>query len=250
MAELSADSTVRAVVVAAKGQSFSVGLDVKELGTVLAAGDRRVGSEGDGAERTTNADEHLSPAARVAATRRSVLRLQAAITAVADCPKPVVAAVHGHCIGGGMDLATACDIRLASADAIFSVRETRRAIVADLGVLQRLPRIVGAGHVAELAFTGKDVDARRAKEIGLVNEVYPDRDTLLHAAASLAQEIALLSPLAVQGTKSVLAANDGRTLAQALEYVATWNAGMLASEDLAEAVRAFLEKRPPRFTGT
>ena len=250
MAELSADPAVRAVVVAAKGQSFSVGLDVKELGTVLVAtDDRRVGSERDGADRTADAGAHLSPAARAAATRRSVLRLQAAITAVADCPKPVVAAVHGHCIGGGMDLATACDIRLASANAIFSIRETRMAIVADLGVLQRLPHIVGAGHVAELAFTGKDVDARRAKEIGLVNEVYADRDTLLDAAASLAQQIAMLSPLAVQGTKSVLAANDGRTLAQALEYVATWNAGMLASDDLGEAVRSFLEKRPPRFTG-
>lgn len=253
MEELSTDSAVRAVVVAARGPSFSVGLDVKELATVLATGRRRVGDEShgsDGGERAEGRSEHLSSAARAAATRRSVLRLQAAITAVADCPKPVIGAVHGHCIGGGMDLATACDIRLASADAVFSVRETRMAIVADLGVLQRLPRIVGAGHVAELALTGRDVDAWRAKEIGLVNEVYPDRSTLLHAAASLAREIALLSPLAVQGTKSVLAANDGRTLAQALEYVATWNAGMLASDDLAEAVRAFLEKRPPRFTGT
>jgi len=249
MAELSDDTTVRAVVVAARGKSFSVGLDVKELGATLAVGSRPAGSERGTVERSGGPGEPLSPAARAEATRRSVRRLQAAITAVADCPKPVVAAVHGHCIGGGMDLATACDIRLASSDAIFSVRETRMAIVADLGVLQRLPRIVGAGHVAELAFTGKDVDAWRAKEIGLVNEVYPDRDALLHAAASLAQEIAVLSPLAVQGTKSVLAANDGLTLAQALEYVATWNAGMLASEDLAEAVRAFLEKRPPRFTG-
>ena len=252
MTELSDDRAVRAIVVAARGPSFSVGLDVKELGAFLATDAGQVGGESGeraSAERTGGQGEPLSPAARAVATRRSVRRLQAAITAVADCPKPVVAAVHGHCIGGGMDLATACDIRLASSDAIFSVRETRMALVADLGVLQRLPRIVGAGHLAELAFTGKDIDARRAKEIGLVNEVYPDRDALLHAATSLEQEIAALSPLAVQGTKSVLAANDGLTLAQALEYVATWNAGMLASEDLAEAVHAFLDKRPPRFTG-
>ena len=240
MAELSNDAAVRAVVVAARGRDFSVGLDLHEMGGILA-GD----PSGDPANRAP-----ASPAARALSTRRSVLRMQAAVSAVADCPKPVVAAVHGHCIGGGMDLVTACDIRLACSDAIFSVRETRMAIVADLGVLQRLPRIVGAGHVAELALTGKDVDAERAREIGLVNEVHPDRDTLLHAAASLAREIAALSPLAVQGTKTVLAANDGRTLAQALEHVATWNASMLASDDLAEAVRAFLEKRPPRFTGT
>ena len=96
----------------------------------------------------------------------------ASITSVADCPKPVVAAVHGYCIGGGVDLITACDVRLASADAVFSVRETKVAIVADLGSLQRLPRIIGAGHVAELAFTGKDIDAARARAIGLVNDVY------------------------------------------------------------------------------
>ena len=244
MAELSNDAAVRAVVVAARGRDFSVGLDLHEMGGILA-GDPSGDPSGNPANRAP-----ASPAARALSTRRSVLRMQAAVSAVADCPKPVVAAVHGHCIGGGMDLVTACDIRLACSDAIFSVRETRMAIVADLGVLQRLPRIVGAGHVAELALTGKDVDAERAREIGLVNEVYPDRDTLLHAAASLAREIAALSPLAVQGTKTVLAANDGRTLAQALEHVATWNASMLASDDLAEAVRAFLEKRPPRFTGS
>lgn len=238
MAELSDDTSVRVVVIAARGRDFTIGLDLKEMGSALGGG----GGGGDGSTQT-------SPAARARATRRSVLRLQAAINAVADCPKPVLAAVHGYCIGGGMDLVTACDIRLASADARFSVRETRMAIVADLGTLQRLPRIVGAGHVAELAFTAKDIDAVRAKEIGLLNEVYADRDELLGAAASMGWEIAALSPLAVQGTKAVLAANDGRTVSQGLDYVATWNAGMLPSDDLSEAVAAFIEKRPPHFTG-
>ena len=256
-ATLSANSTVRAVVVAARGPDFSVGLDLKEMGGLLGGGGDtgsagstdRAGSAGS-TDRAGSADRApASPAARAAATRRSVRRLQGAITAVADCPKPVIAAIHGYCIGAGMDLVTACDVRLASADAVFSVRETRMAIVADLGSLQRLPRIIGAGHVAELALTGKDIDAGRAKEIGLVNEVYPDFGTVLAAATSMATDIAALSPLAVQGTKTVLAANEGRTIAQALDYVAAWNAGMLASDDLAEAVRAFLEKRPPRFTG-
>ena len=188
-------------------------------------------------------------AARGRAARTEVLRLQDAITAVARCPKPVIAAVHGYCIGGGVDLIAACDIRLASADAVFSVREAKMAIVADLGSLQRLPAIVGPGHLAELAYTGKDITAERAKEIGLVNDVAADADGVLKSARAMAAEIASNSPLAVQGTKAVLAANEGRTVAEGLDYVATWNAGMLASDDLTEAVTAFMEKRTPKFTG-
>jgi len=188
-------------------------------------------------------------AARARGARTEVLRLQDSISAVARCPKPVIAAVHGYCIGGGVDLIAACDIRLASADAVFSVREAKMAIVADLGSLQRLPAIISAGHVAELAFTGKDISAERAKEIGLVNDVAADAEGVLKAAGSLAAEIASNSPIAVQGTKAVLAANEGRTVAEGLDYVATWNAGMLASDDLTEAVAAFMEKRTPKFTG-
>ena len=188
-------------------------------------------------------------AARARGARTEVLRLQDSITSVARCPKPVVAAVHGYCIGGGVDLIAACDIRLASADALFSVREAKMAIVADLGSLQRLPAIVNAGHLAELAFTAKDISADRAKEIGLVNDVCGDAEGVLKAARTLAAEIAANSPIAVQGTKAVLAANEGRTVAEGLDYVATWNAGMLASDDLTEAVTSFLEKRPPKFTG-
>jgi enoyl-CoA hydratase len=168
---------------------------------------------------------------------------------VADCPKPVIAAVHGACIGGGVDLITACDIRLASADAYFSVRETKIAIVADVGTLQRLPRLIGRGHVAELAFTGKDVAAGRAERIGLVNEVLPDAGAVQEAARAMAAEIAANSPLAVMGTKAVLAACADRSVDEGLDYVAVWNAAFLASDDLTEAMGAFLEKRPPAFTG-
>jgi enoyl-CoA hydratase len=178
-----------------------------------------------------------------------VKRLQQAISSVADCPKPVVAAIHGYCIGGGVDLASACDIRLASADAVFSVRETKVAIVADLGSLQRLPMIIGQGHVAELAYTGKDITAARAQEIGLVNDVLPDAEAVVSAAQAMAAEIAANSPLAVQGTKAVLTAGEGRSVAEGLDYVATWNAGFLQSEDLVEAMSAFMEKRPPDFRG-
>ncbi|HWD53772.1 MAG TPA: crotonase/enoyl-CoA hydratase family protein [Acidimicrobiales bacterium] len=237
---LSADTSVRVVVVAAKGPHFSVGLDLKAMGNLLSGG-------GDGAGGGD--PRPASMAARARGSRAEVLRLQDSVTAVARCPKPVIAAVHGYCIGGGVDLIAACDIRLASADAIFSVREAKVAIVADLGSLQRLPAIISAGHLAELAFTGKDISAERAKEIGLVNDVATDAEGVLKAARALAAEIAANSPIAVQGTKAVLAANEGRTVAEGLDYVATWNAGMLASDDLVEAMTAFMEKRTPKFTG-
>ena len=241
MEAVSRDQRVRAVVIAAKGPHFSVGLDLKAMGNLLAGGGSS--AEADGAAAPP------SMAARARGARSEVLRLQDSITAVARCPKPVIAAVHGYCIGGGVDLIAACDIRLASAAAVFSVREAKMAIVADLGSLQRLPTIISAGHLAELAFTAKDISAERAKEIGLVNDVAADVEGVLKAARALAAEIAANSPVAVQGTKAVLAANEGRTVAEGLDYVATWNAGMLASDDLVEAVTAFMEKRTPRFTG-
>jgi enoyl-CoA hydratase len=237
------DADVRAVVIAARGPHFSVGLDLKALGGMLsAAGAEGAGGGGESPRETSGAAKALN-------ARRDILRLQASITAVAQCPKPVIAAVHGYCIGGGVDLIAACDIRLASADAIFSVREAKVAIVADLGSLQRLPSIIGAGYVAELAFTGKDISAERAKQIGLVNDVAVDAEGVRQAAYEMAHEIAANSPLAVQGTKAMLASNEGRTVAEGLDYVATWNAGMLGSDDLVEAMTAFMERRAPTFTG-
>ncbi|HXX90773.1 MAG TPA: crotonase/enoyl-CoA hydratase family protein [Acidimicrobiales bacterium] len=241
MAELAAARDVRAVVVAARGPHFSVGLDLKAMGELLGGG----GGGADGGQGGTGP----SFAARATAARPLILRMQHAVTSVAECPKPVIAAVHGYCIGGGVDLAAACDIRLSSADAVFSVRETRMAIVADLGSLQRLPRIIGKGHLAELAYTGKDITAERAAQIGLVNDVLPDAASTHKAALALAAEIAANSPLAVQGTKAVLSACEDKSVADGLDYVATWNAGFLQSDDLVEAVTAFVEKRPPRFTG-
>ena len=244
MADVSTDADIRAVVVAARGPHFSVGLDLKAMAGLLTGGDGR----GAGPERG-NGDGPPSMAVRAVAGRAGVKRLQHSISAVADCPKPVLAAIHGYCIGGGVDLASACDIRLASADAVFSVRETKVAIVADLGSLQRLPHIIGKGHVAELAYTGKDITAARAKEIGLVNEVFDDAEAVVGAARAMATEIAANSPLAVQGTKAVLTAGEGRSVAEGLDYVAAWNAGFLQSDDLVEAMAAFMAKRPPEFRG-
>jgi enoyl-CoA hydratase len=239
MHELSEDPAVRAVVLAARGPHFTVGLDLKAMS---------LGGDGTGDAGGTGAGKS-SAAARATSLRREVKRLQRSISSVAECPKPVIAAVHGACIGGGIDLITACDIRLASADALFSVRETKIAIVADVGTLQRLPRIIGRGHVAELAFTGKDIDAERAARIGLVNEVFADSDALHEAAKEMAAQIAANSPLAVMGTKAVLEACAERSVAEGLDYVSVWNAAFLGSDDLSEAMAAFLEKRPATFTG-
>jgi enoyl-CoA hydratase len=176
--------------------------------------------------------------------------MQDSVTSLAKLGVPVIAAVHGYCIGGGIDVISACDIRLSTSTATFSVRETKVAIVADLGTLQRLPRIVSAGHVAELAFTGKDIDAKRASDIGLVNSLHGESaEEVYGAALALAQEIAANSPLAVQGTKAVLAANEGRTIDEGLDFVARWNTMYLSSNDLREAMTAFLERRPPVFRG-
>ena len=236
MAALGGDPSVRAVVIAARGPHFSVGLDL-------------VAMAGIGAGPANPDGSRPSIAARAWHSRAEIVRLQASITAVADCPVPVIAAVHGWCIGGGVDLIAACDIRLASAEAQFSVRETKIAIVADVGSLQRLPAIIGKGHVAELALTGKDITAERAEAIGLVNHVSADPEALLADALAMADEIAANSPLAVQGTKAVLAACEDRSVPDGLDYVATWNSAFLASDDLAEAMAAFMEKRPANFTG-
>ncbi len=230
---LDRDDEVRCVVLAANGPHFSVGLDLTSLA--------ETGISGGKTSSATEQNRTLIEGIR---------RMQASVSALAACRKPVVAAVHGYCLGGGVDLITACDVRLASADAVFSVRETKMAIVADLGSLQRLPRIVGVGHAAELALTGRDIDAERALQIGLVSDVCAgSAEEVRKAAHATAAEIAANSPLAVQGTKAVLAANDGSSVAEGLEFVAWWNSLYLRSADLTEAVTAFFEKRPARFTG-
>jgi enoyl-CoA hydratase len=252
MHELSDDRAVRAVVIAARGPHFSVGLDLKAMAGMLTGGPDGEGPDGGHGSQDGNGTGPASPpsmAARAVTARQGVLRMQSSVTSVADCPKPVIAAIHGYCIGGGVDVVSACDMRVASADAVFSVRETKVAIVADLGSLQRLPRIIGKGHVAELALTGKDITAARARDIGLVNDVAPDAEAALAAARQLAAEVAANSPLAVQGTKAVLRACEDRSVADGLDYVATWNAGFLGSDDLVEAMTAFMEKRPPLFRG-
>lgn len=179
--------------------------------------------------------------------RRFVLQLQAPINAVEQCRKPVLAAVHGACVGAGVDLVTACDMRYATADAFFAVAEIDMGMVADLGTLQRLPRLVGEGLARELAYTGRRLSAEGALAARLVNQVYPDRETLLAAVTELARVIAAKSPLAIRGSKHVLNYARDHSVAEGLEQIATWNAAMILSNDLNEAFAAKLQGRAPVF---
>ncbi len=229
MATIEDDAGIRAVILAGRGEAFTVGIDVSMLASLSPQG---------ASQAVANKNLY-----------KTIKRLQRTASVFAESLKPTIAAVHGYCLGAGMDLITACDIRLASSDAVFSIRETRMGLVADIGTLQRLPEIVGAGHTAEMAFTGADIDARRAEEIGLINHVLDSRASLQERAKTLAEQIAANSPLVVDGAKQVLAANRGRTVEQALDFVAQWNASYLLSNDLMEATAAFVEKRPPDFRG-
>jgi enoyl-CoA hydratase len=231
-AKLDADPEVRAIVLTGSGKNFSYGLDVPAMGGTFSP------MMAEGALARPRLDFHAE-----------LLRMQKAINAVADCRTPTIASVHGWCIGGGVDLISAVDIRYASADAKFSVREVKLAIVADMGSLARLPLILSDGHLRELALTGKDIDAVRAEKIGLVNDVYQDADKALAAAQATAAEIAANSPLAVYGVKDVLDQQRTAAVAQNLRYVAAWNAAFLPSKDLTEGISATFAKRPPQFTG-
>jgi enoyl-CoA hydratase len=231
-AALDRDESVRAVLVRGEGQHFSYGLD---LPAMLSQPEFQLAGEQLAAERTHFHD--------------TVLRMQRACTSVAECRKPVIAAVAGWCIGGGLDLISACDVRLCSSDARFSLREVKVAIVADLGSLQRLPPIIGQGHTRELALTGKDIDAARALRIGLVNEVYETPEALLEAAHAMARQMAENPPLVVQGIKRVLNECQGKSVEEGLRYVALWNAAFMQSHDLVEAFTAFMQRRPPLFEG-
>ena len=190
------------------------------------------------------------PAELARRTDAEVLRLQAPFNAVYECPKPVIAAPHGYCVGGGVDLISSCDLRLCADDATFSVRETKVAIVADLGQPATPSPFDRDGQLAELAFTGKDIDAARAERIGLVNEVFGDARRRWPAPGRWRAR-SPNSPVAVQGTKAVLAQiHRQRRSTPGFAYVAAGTPVQLRSNDLTEAVTSFFERRPPEFTAT
>jgi len=219
---------VRVVVLSGAGKHFSSGIDLMMLASVANAFGKDVGRN-----------------ARL--LRRKILELQASFNAVDNCRKPVLAAIQGYCIGGAIDLIAACDMRYAAADAHFSIKEVDMGMAADVGTLQRLPRIIGDGILRELAYTGRKVDAEEARSIGLVNRVYADQESLLAGVLDIAHEIAAKSPIAVAGTKAMISYMRDHTVNDGLEYVATWNSAMLQSNDLRVAIAAHMSKQKPDF---
>lgn len=228
--EVCADPEVRVIIVAGDGRDFTVGLDLVETAPFF-----------------------MKTAQRGVAGRAQVMgmvkKMQHAFNVLEETDIPVITAVHGWCIGAGIDLITAADIRLGTADSRYSVRETKVAIVADLGTLQRLQKVIPRGIAAEWALTGKDVNAAEAHRVGLLNHVYADQETLMAEATKMAQEIASNSPLSVRGTKAVMRYSADRPTSEGLTHVALWNTAYLHSEDLMEAITAFQEKRAPQFRG-
>ena len=179
--------------------------------------------------------------------RRVILKLQDTLTALERCRTPVIAAIHGACIGGGIDLICCADMRYCSADAQFSIKEIDMGMTADVGTLQRLPKLIGDGMTRELAYTGRMFGAEEAKEFGLVNRVFDSRDALMEGVEKIAAEIAAKSPLAIRGTKEMLNYARDHTIADGLNYIATWNAAMLMSADMQEAMMASMQKKTPKF---
>jgi len=219
---------VRVVVLSGTGPHFSSGIDLQLLAQVGAQLGKDVGR---------NAEQ----------LRRKILSLQASFNAVDHCRKPVIAAIQGYCLGGAIDLISACDMRYCSADARFSIKEIDMGMAADVGTLQRLPRIIGDGMMRELAYTGRTLDGAEAQAIGLVNRVYENPEALMEGVNELARQIAEKSPLAIRGTKEMIRYMRDHRVDDGLEYIATWNAAMLQAADLRVAVAAHMARQKPDF---
>lgn len=228
---LDTDPSVRVVVLAGEGKHFCAGIDTTMLGGLLEL------KAGEG-ECTGRAYEEL---------RRVILDLQDVITSFERCRKPVLAAIQGACIGAGLDLAVACDLRYASADANFVLKEVDMGLAADVGVLQRLPRIVGEGVARELAYTCRPVSGAEAAHIRLVNRCYDTPEELAKGVVEIARELAAKSPLALRGTKHAITYARDHSIADGLEQIAGWNGATLLSNDLTEALAAFMQKRPGNY---
>ncbi len=219
---LDSEPSVRAVILAGNGKHFCAGLDLAVFGSL----------------HSTEAD----PARRAEYFRRTVLRLQDNLTAIEKCRVPVLAAIHHTCIGGGVDMTCCADMRYATRDAFFSIREIDIGMTADVGTLQRLPKIIPDGVARELAYTGRNMGAEEAKAVGFVNRVFEDRETMLHEVTAIARAIAAKAPLAVRGSKEMLLYSRDHSVADGLNYIATWNAAMMSQVDLQAGMQGQMTK--------
>jgi enoyl-CoA hydratase len=220
---LDQQSGVRAVILAGNGKHFCAGLDLGVFANLQG------GSSTD-------------PARRAEQFRRTVLTLQGNLTAIERCRVPVLAAIHYTCIGGAIDMTCCADMRYATEDAYFAIREVDIGMTADVGTLQRLPRIIPDGVARELAYTGRNMSAQEAREVGFINSVFKDRETMMREVTAIARMIASKSPLAVRGSKEMLLYARDHSVAEGLNYIATWNAGMMSQVDLQAGITAQMAK--------
>jgi enoyl-CoA hydratase len=235
--QLSDEGEARAIVLSSTGKHFTAGMDL-----AVFQGDGGVASE-SGARGA----DALEPGRARSQMRQSALVFQESFNALERARIPVLAAIQGGCIGGGVDLISACDARYCTADAFFCIQEINIGLTADVGTLQRLPRLVPEGIVRELAYTGRRLPAQKALQVGLVNEVYATQPAMLEGVLAIAREIAEKSPLAVWGSKEMLNYTRDHSIEDGLQYIATWQAGMFFGGDMAEAFAAKQQGRPPRF---
>lgn len=226
---LDEDESVRVIILSGNGKHFCAGIDLELLMSIQQF--QQIECEGRKRE----------------ALQRFILKLQSTVNALEACRKPVLAAVHGACVGGGLDILAACDLRYCSADAYFSLKEIDLGMVADLGSLQRLPHLIGSGKTAEMAYTARKVAGEEADRIGLVNACLADRETLAEAVNKTARTIAAKAPLSIRGIKQTLLYARDHSVGDALEQISIWNAAMFLSSDLEEAFRAAQGGRPPEF---
>lgn len=229
--ELSAGDAARVIVLSGEGRHFCSGMDLSVFG-----GDNDVTTSGEGHASRTRAS-----------FRATALRLQRTFSCLEESRLPVLSAVQGACVGGGIDMISATDLRYATEDAFFCIHEINIGMTADVGTLQRMPKLVPEGIVRELAYTGRNLTAAEAKNCGFVNSVYPDQDAMLDAVMDIAGEIASKSPMAIWGTKRTMNYSRDHSVADGLDYIATWNAAMFDPDDMAEAFQASIDKRDPEF---
>jgi enoyl-CoA hydratase len=223
--DLENDPEIRVVVIAGRGKSFSVGIDAFEF--FVNNQDTLTGATPEFREKL----------------HTLIIQMQQGFNRMAQGNKIYIGAVHRHCIGGALDLIAACDLRVASRDAVFSLRETKIAIVADMGSLNRLPLIIGQGNTRMLALTGRDFPADAALRMGLVNELYENQEELMKGALMLAAEIAANPGNAVRGTKKVLHYMENHTVEDGLQYVATWNSAFFNTGEVQTAFQRSMETR-------
>lgn len=227
--KIAQDSDCHAVVLSGAGKVFTAGIDLMDFGSVFLQP-----KEDDPARIAWN-------------VRKKVQEYQETFNVLEKCPKPVIVAFHGACIGGGVDLITACDIRYCTQDAYIQVKEVDIGLAADVGTLQRLPRIIGnQSLVNELTFTARKMMSEEAQSSGLVSRVFQNKEAMLEGAFEVASEIASKSPLAVQGSKINLVYSRDHSVPEGLNYMATWNMSMLQTEDIMKSAMASMEKKTPR----